>query len=110
MTQELLDEDVALHGICLYPILGMPEWHARDEWTRMGLWDLDREDKVLQRRICAPMLAALRAAQECHRRRPVRLAGKVLTLPRTGNVPFVIHGCVVWDDARPDRGTRLRLI
>ena len=73
MTQELLDEDVALRGICLYPILGMPEWHARDQWTRMGLWDLEYEDNVLHRRVCAPMVEALRTALEHHGRRSNRL-------------------------------------
>ncbi len=63
MAAELLDEGVRLGGICLYPILGMPEWHAQDQWTRMGLWDLEPEGDVLQRRPCASMLEALLAAQ-----------------------------------------------
>lgn len=63
MAGQLLTEDVPLGGICLYPILGMPEWHARDQWTRMGLWDLEREQEVLQRKACTPMLEALLAAQ-----------------------------------------------
>jgi hypothetical protein len=69
MAEELLDEGVGLGGICLYPILGMPEWHARDQWARMGLWDLEHDQDVLQlhglkRNICMPMFEALRAAQE----------------------------------------------
>jgi hypothetical protein len=63
MAEDLLAERVPLRGICLYPILGMPEWHARDQWTRMGLWDLEREQDVLQRRACEPMMAALRRVQ-----------------------------------------------
>ncbi len=63
MAAGLLEEGVPLGGICLYPILGMPEWHARDQWTRMGLWDLEPEDGVLRRRACAPMRDALLAAQ-----------------------------------------------
>jgi hypothetical protein len=63
MAGQLLSERVPLGGICLYPILGMPEWHARDQWTRMGLWDLEREQDVLQRKACEPMLAALLDAQ-----------------------------------------------
>lgn len=69
MADQLLDEGVSLHGICLYPILGMPEWHARDQWTRMGLWDLEREDTVLRRKLCTPMFEALRSAQQRHRLR-----------------------------------------
>ncbi len=62
MAEELLTEGVPLRGICLYPILGMPEWHARDQWTRMGLWDLEREQDVLERKACRPMVDALRVA------------------------------------------------
>ena len=69
MADQLLTEGVPLGGICLYPILGMPEWHAREQWTRMGLWDLEREQDVLQRKACAPMLDALRAAQRANARR-----------------------------------------
>ena len=64
MTEQLLDEGVPLGGICLYPVLGMPDWHDRGRWTRMGLWDLQREGHVLRRKICPPMLEALRAAQQ----------------------------------------------
>lgn len=63
MAGELLEDCVPLQGICLYPILGMPEWHDREVWTRMGLWDLEHEQNVLRRKICAPMLDALRRAQ-----------------------------------------------
>jgi beta-glucosidase/6-phospho-beta-glucosidase/beta-galactosidase len=61
MAEQLLADGVPLRGICLYPILGMPEWHSRDQWTRMGLWDLEREQDVLERKACAPMVDALRA-------------------------------------------------
>ena len=64
MAEDLLDEGVDLSGICLYPILSMPEWHDRAEWARLGLWDLEREQDVLERKMCAPMLDALRIAQE----------------------------------------------
>jgi hypothetical protein len=63
MAEQLLDEGAPLGGICLYPILGMPEWHAQDQWTRMGLWDLEREQQALERKACKPMLEALQAAQ-----------------------------------------------
>ena len=38
-AEALLLEGVQLRGLCLYPILGMPEWHEPDVWTPMGLWD-----------------------------------------------------------------------
>lgn len=65
--EELINEGVPLRGVCLYPILGMPEWHAPDVWTRMGLWDLIPEDGELRRVLHEPMFEALREAQrlEC---------------------------------------------
>jgi hypothetical protein len=61
--QRLLDEDVPLLGVCLYPILGMPEWHARDVWAEMGVWDLVRTNGHLMRVAHEPTLEALREAQ-----------------------------------------------
>lgn len=60
--EALLEAGVPLRGVCLYPILGMPEWHAQEEWTRMGLWDLVPGDPTLDRVLCEPMLAALHEA------------------------------------------------
>jgi beta-glucosidase/6-phospho-beta-glucosidase/beta-galactosidase len=62
--EAMLARGVPLRGVCLYPILGMPEWHAREVWTRMGLWDLQREgDGELKRVAYEPMHDALRDAQ-----------------------------------------------
>jgi hypothetical protein len=54
---------VPLRGVCLYPILGMPEWHAPHVWALMGLWDLVRGQSTLHRQLFSPMLDALRVAQ-----------------------------------------------
>ncbi len=59
----MLIEEIPLKGICLYPILGMPEWHFRDQWTQMGLWELVRDGEILQRYPFTPMLEALQKAQ-----------------------------------------------
>lgn len=59
----LLKRGIPLKGICLYPILGMPEWHAPAVWTHMGLWDLVQTNGHLERVCHEPMLASLRAAQ-----------------------------------------------
>jgi hypothetical protein len=67
-AQALLSEGIPLRGICLYPILGMPEWHMRHQWTPMGLWDLALHTPALERKIHQPMLDMLRQAQQ-------RLAG-----------------------------------
>jgi beta-glucosidase/6-phospho-beta-glucosidase/beta-galactosidase len=63
-TQAMLDEGIPLRGICLYPILGMPEWHFRHQWTPMGLWDLQHHTVKLERKIHQPMLEALRRTQK----------------------------------------------
>jgi beta-glucosidase/6-phospho-beta-glucosidase/beta-galactosidase len=60
----LLETGVPLVGVCLYPILGMPEWHDQTVWTRMGLWDLVKQNGHLRRVCHEPMLAALRRSQE----------------------------------------------
>ncbi|HEY2772422.1 MAG TPA: glycoside hydrolase [Candidatus Binatia bacterium] len=75
MAEDLLDKGIELSGICLYPILSMPEWHARHRWARLGLWDLEREQDVLARRACAPMMAALRIAQQRQALLSTRSAG-----------------------------------
>jgi beta-glucosidase/6-phospho-beta-glucosidase/beta-galactosidase len=66
--EKLLDEGIPLRGVCLYPILGMPEWHDPTIWTRMGLWDLVHRGDTLHREIYLPMLDALRSVQGIERR------------------------------------------
>ncbi len=61
-AEALLRQGVKLRGVCLYPILGMPEWHAPDVWTPMGLWDpVCHRTPHGARLVCEPMLEALRA-------------------------------------------------
>jgi hypothetical protein len=62
-TELLLAEQVPLRGVCLYPILGMPEWHEQTRWTQMGLWELLQCEDGLERVLCEPMLHALKKAQ-----------------------------------------------
>ncbi|MGE0127401.1 MAG: glycoside hydrolase [Blastocatellales bacterium] len=57
--EALLKEPIPLHGICLYPVLSMPEWHARGEWAQMGLWNLEARNGKLERVLHRPMLEAL---------------------------------------------------
>jgi len=59
-VEAVLNEGMPLRGVCLYPILSMPEWHSQDEWTHMGLWDLKPVDGSLKRELCQPMMEALR--------------------------------------------------
>lgn len=66
-SEQLLCEGVPLRGVCLYPILGMPEWHDRNRWTQLGLWDLVEEGEELRRRVCQPMLEVLHGAQHLNK-------------------------------------------
>jgi hypothetical protein len=60
---ELLEENIPLRGVCLYPILGMPEWHERETWARMGLWDLELRGDTLERVVHEPVMDVLRSAR-----------------------------------------------
>jgi beta-glucosidase/6-phospho-beta-glucosidase/beta-galactosidase len=67
-TEELLERGIPLRGVCLYPILGMPEWHEQSKWTQMGLWELSSCENGLDRVVCEPMLKALKKAQRIERK------------------------------------------
>jgi hypothetical protein len=58
----LLRAGVPLRGVCLYPIIGMLDWHSPRRWMPMGLWDIDA-DAGMRRVLHKPMLRALRRAQ-----------------------------------------------
>jgi hypothetical protein len=63
-SEELLLDGVPLQGVCLYPILGMPEWHDPEIWTPMGLWDpVCHREPCGERLICEAMLEALRSVR-----------------------------------------------
>jgi hypothetical protein len=106
MAEQLLDDGVKLGGICLYPILGMPEWHARDEWRDLGLWDVAPDQHALQRKICEPMLDALCTAQSRGHARGIGTQRRFL-LPRTGTAPFLVVGTLVCHVVGPSYELRL---
>lgn len=61
----VLEAGLPLHAACIYPVLGMPEWHDRQTWTNMGLWDLaDDGTGKLVRQPHAETMEAFRFAQE----------------------------------------------
>lgn len=68
-VEALLEAKIPLVGVCLYPILGMPEWHIQDEWTQMGLWDLIADGDKKKRVPYLPMLEALKEAQQLEKHR-----------------------------------------
>ncbi len=68
-VEALLLNSFPVHGVCLYPILGMPEWHEPEVWTRMGLWDLvpDLNTGELRRELHEPTHVAFRQARRLER-------------------------------------------
>jgi hypothetical protein len=60
--EHLLRANVPLRGVCLYPVIGMLDWHAPRRWMPMGLWDIDPE-RDMRRVLHAPMFKALLRAQ-----------------------------------------------
>jgi hypothetical protein len=54
-----LRRGVRLQGICLYPVLGMPEWHEPEITVPMGLWDLQASDEGLERVLDEDVMSAL---------------------------------------------------
>lgn len=67
-SEILLREGVPLRGVCLYPVLGMPEWHEPDVWTPMGLWDpLCQENPAGPRIACQPMMDVFAGARHLGR-------------------------------------------
>lgn len=61
--EALVDGGVPLRGICLHPILGMPDWHDQQRWLQVGLWDVDVDDPDKPRRLNASMAEALLKGQ-----------------------------------------------
>ncbi|HEY0868511.1 MAG TPA: hypothetical protein VGE01_14095 [Fimbriimonas sp.] len=59
-VEEALNNGVPIQGICIYPVLGMPEWHEPGTWTRMGLWDVAEDGN---RFLHEPSARALRYGQ-----------------------------------------------
>jgi beta-glucosidase/6-phospho-beta-glucosidase/beta-galactosidase len=78
-VQAVIAEGVLVEGICLYPILGMPEWHERGTWSRMGLWDIDCGS--MRRRLYKPLYDVLREAQERLPSQPQRRARRLAPVP-----------------------------
>ncbi|MGN7885518.1 amine oxidase [Dyadobacter endophyticus] len=59
----VIDRNVELLGVCLYPIIDRPDWDRPEIWHQSGLWDeglAGRHERVLH----IPSAMALLAAQE----------------------------------------------
>jgi beta-glucosidase/6-phospho-beta-glucosidase/beta-galactosidase len=64
----VLDADIPLFGVCLYPIIDRPDWDDLITWHNSGLWDIDIHKNGLTRILHQPMAGALMHAQKKIRR------------------------------------------
>lgn len=91
-AEALLLAGVPLRGVCLYPILGMPEWHDPEVWTPMGLWDpVCHREPHGERLVCESMLDALqcvRHVEELHRALPAAAGPATNAAAQAAPVPI----------------------
>jgi len=65
----VLQQNVPLWGVCLYPIIDRPDWDHLTPWHRAGLWDAELNDEgrptqePFRRVLNEPYAQALRKAQ-----------------------------------------------
>jgi hypothetical protein len=59
----VLEKDIPLWGICLYPIIDRPDWDDLSTWHGSGLWDADMQHGTPKRILYTPYADALLEAQ-----------------------------------------------
>lgn len=64
-VEEVLQQEIPLWGVCLYPIIDRPDWNDINDWHNAGLWDMiPREGTSPQRLLNEPYAEALLQVQE----------------------------------------------
>jgi len=58
---EAMNHGVNLQGVCLYPLIGRPDWDNLDHYHNSGLWDIDNPFK--QRIVCEPYMHIIKQFQ-----------------------------------------------
>ncbi len=90
-----LDSGVDLHGLCIYPVMDMFEWHEHSgEPLRMGLWELCRADHdhaCLERIAHEPAVCEIRRLQARAQRRLAYHHGHSSTLRRQEAKPHTLR-------------------
>ncbi|MBD2702458.1 amine oxidase [Spirosoma sp. BT702] len=59
----VIQAEVPLWGVCLYPIIDRPDWDHLDHWHHSGLWDTDSAAQPFSRVLHQPYADALLEAQ-----------------------------------------------
>jgi hypothetical protein len=57
-----LNGGIALHGVCLYPCVDIPDWNT-GEWAKIGVYDI-RDQETLERCPCDDYIEELRRWQK----------------------------------------------
>ena len=58
-----LEAGIDVQGICIYPIIDMPDWHT-SQFMRFGLWDVAAKGRTLRRRLYRPYADELLRSQQ----------------------------------------------
>jgi hypothetical protein len=59
----IINKNIPLLGVCIYPIIDRPDWDDLITWHHSGLWDINIEKSNLERTLYRPMAEALLRAQ-----------------------------------------------
>ena len=60
----ILNNDIPLLGICIYPIIDRPDWDDLITWHKAGLWDVENINGVLKRVLHEPYAKAFLQCQQ----------------------------------------------
>jgi hypothetical protein len=64
-VKAVLEQQVPLWGVCLYPVIDRPDWNNTQQWHEAGLWDMQLQQQGPPVRVLnQPYAAALRRVQE----------------------------------------------
>jgi beta-glucosidase/6-phospho-beta-glucosidase/beta-galactosidase len=60
----ILNADIPLLGVCIYPIIDRPDWDNLVTWHKAGLWDVENINGVLKRVLYKPFAEAFLQSQQ----------------------------------------------
>ncbi|MBV9963114.1 MAG: amine oxidase [Parafilimonas sp.] len=60
----ILNNNIPLTGVCIYPIIDRPDWDNLVTWHNSGLWDIQNVNGVLKRVLHEPFATALLQSQQ----------------------------------------------
>ena len=61
---DIINNDIPLLGVCIYPIIDRPDWDNLVTWHQSGLWDIEYNDESLKRILHQPYADAFLQSQK----------------------------------------------